>query len=187
VASAFAGGAIAALVSGAVSQPGLLAPPLLHHALELPAPAGTIRGSVTLAVADDVPPLASQRVVAALDALGLRTTAAPVRADAAPTARAQARLFLWSPEVGEAGLALFELAALAPHSRVARDALEAAEWELDLDRRRAALAEADAALRAERFLVPLSLLPVSFGARQGVHGARLDATGLLLEDAWIEP
>jgi hypothetical protein len=187
VANAFAGAAIAALVRGAESRPGLLAPLLLRQALELPAPAGTVSGSVTLAVADDVPPLASQRVVAALDALGLRTTAAPVSTDAAPTARAQARLFLWSPEVGEAGLALFELAALAPHSRIAHEALEAAEWELDLDRRRAALAEADAALRAERFLVPLCLLPVSFGARPGVHGARVDATGLLLEDAWTEP
>jgi ABC-type transport system substrate-binding protein len=187
VASAFATDAIAALVSGAKARPGLLAPPLLPSPLEVPAPAGTVSGSIMLAVADDVPPLASQRVVAALGALGLRTTAAPVSSDAAPTARAHARLFLWSPEVAEAGLALSELAAVAPHSRIAREALDAAEWELDLDRRRAALAEADAALRADRFLVPLCLLPVTFGARPGVHGARLDASGLLLEDAWTEP
>jgi hypothetical protein len=187
VANAFAGPALAALVSGAQARPGLLAPLLLPHALELPAPAGVVRGAVTLAVADDVPLLASQRAIATLDALGLRTTAAPFDADGAPAARAHARLFLWSPEVAEAGLALFELAALAPHSRIAREALEAAAAELDLDRRRAALAEADAALRADRFLIPLGLLPVSFGARAGVHGARIDATGLLLEDAWTEP
>ena len=135
-----------------------------------------------------MPPLASQRVVASLDALGLRTTVRPVRTDAVTTARAQARLFLWSPELPEAGLALLELSALAPHSRVARDAVDASEWELDLDRRRAALAEAEAALRAEAVLVPLCLAPASFAVRQGVHGARLDAAGrLLLEDAWIEP
>lgn len=188
VAGALQGPAIAALLNGAVSRPSLLAPPLLRSALELPAPNGTVKGLVNLAVADDVPPLVSQRVVASLDSLGLRTTAMPVSPDAAPTARAQARLFLWSPEVPEAGLALSELAALAPVSRLALEAVAAAEWELDLDRRRAALEEAEAALRADRILVPLCLVPVSYGARPGVHGVRLDAAGrLLLEDAWTEP
>lgn len=59
---------------------------------------------------------------------------------------------------------------------------------LDLDRRRTALQEAEAALRADRTLIPLCLVPASFSARPGVHGARLDASGrLLLEDAWTEP
>jgi hypothetical protein len=190
VASAVGDSAIAGLLEAAEPAPGLLSAFLMSSVAPLPPLSGATAttGTLTLAVADDVPPLASQRVVASLDALGLRTTVTPVRPDDVPKARAQARLFLWSPEVPEPGLALLELAALAPFSRVARDAVEAAEWELDFDRRRAALEEAEAALRAERILVPLGRIAASFAARPGVHGARLDASGrLLLEDAWTEP
>jgi ABC-type transport system substrate-binding protein len=190
VASAVADAAIAPLLDAAEGAPGLLSALVLRDAAPLPLPSGAVAvaGRVTLAVAEDVPPLASQRVVATLDALGLRTTVRPVSPDGVMKARAQARLFLWSPEVPEPGLALRELAGLAPVSRVTRDAMEAAEWELDLDRRRAALEEAEAALRAERILVPLCRVAAAFAARPGVHGARLDAAGRLrLEDAWTEP
>jgi MarR-like DNA-binding transcriptional regulator SgrR of sgrS sRNA len=188
VASVVPGAAIAALWHAAEPWPGLLAPSLLPGALELPAAPGTLKGAVALSVAEDVPALVAQRVVASLDVLGLRTRATAVDPAAAPTARGHARLFLWSPEVPEPGLALSELAALAPVSRVALDALVAAEQELDLDRRRGLLREAEAALRADRLLVPLCSVPVSVATRPGVHGVRLDAAGrLVLEDAWVEP
>jgi hypothetical protein len=68
------------------------------------------------------------------------------------------------------------------------EALVAASRELDLDRRRAILHAAEAALRDQAKLIPVASVPVSFRARAGVHGLRVDLSGrLVLEDAWREP
>jgi len=73
-----------------------------------------LAGDITLAVGSDVPAPVSQRIVAHLDALGLRVTATPVEPGAARAARAAARLLLFTPEVAEPALAIAELATLAP-------------------------------------------------------------------------
>jgi MarR-like DNA-binding transcriptional regulator SgrR of sgrS sRNA len=188
VAAALESETLAGLVPGAAPARGLLAPHVLSVEGAWPATRGTLGGSLSLTVASDVPPLVSQRIVASLAALGLRTTAAAVAPAAARTARAAAKLILWAPEVAEPGLALRELASLAPVPRLVGETLDAADAEIDLDRRRAWLVEADSMLRADRVLVPLALVPASFAARQGVQGVRLDAVGtLVLEDAWVQP
>jgi len=143
---------------------------------------------VRMAVGVDVPPLVSQRIVASLGAVGLQVDVVAVAPADAATAPATVRLFLWSPEVAEAGLALHELAALAPPVAEVEEALVAASRELDLDRRRAILHAAEAALRDQAKLIPVASVPVSFRARAGVHGLRVDLSGrLVLEDAWREP
>lgn len=188
VAAALERDALAALVPGADARPQLLAPHLLRGQAELPAARESVKGAVLLAVATDVPPLLSQRIVAQLEALGLRTSVTPSDPESTPAARAAVRLIRWAPEVPEPGLALRELMSLAPASRLVRESVEAADLELDLDRRRTLLEEAEAVLRADRVLLPLALVPAAFAARPGVHGARLDAAGrLLLEDAWAGP
>lgn len=179
---------LAGLLPGAAPAYGLLPPHLLPVAGEPAGAPQEVGGTLALTVATDVPPLLSQRVVASLAAAGLRANVTALDAASAARARVPAKLILWSPEVAEAGLALRELASLAPVPRLVHEALDAADAELDADRRRAALVEADAALRADRTLVPLCLVPASFAVRPGVHGVRLDDAGrLVLEDAWIEP
>jgi peptide/nickel transport system substrate-binding protein len=168
----------------ALLVPGLL-PPMVAYAHTRGAP---LDASVRMAVGADVPPLVSQRIVASLGAVGLRVEAVALPPAEAMTASAPARLFLWSPEVAEAGLALHELAALGPRVAEVDEALMAAGRELDLDRRRALLHAAEAALREPDRLIPVASVPVSFRARGGVHGLRVDLSGrLVLEDAWREP
>jgi hypothetical protein len=126
--------------------------------------------------------------VASLGAVGLRVEARAVPPFQARTAPTAARLLLWSPEVAEAGLALHELLAWVPGLAAADEALAAAGRESGLDRRRALLHRAEAALRAENRLVPVASVPVSFLTRTGVHDVRVDLSGrLVLEDAWREP
>jgi MarR-like DNA-binding transcriptional regulator SgrR of sgrS sRNA len=164
--------------------PGLL-PPMEAYAHRRGA---ALDASVRMAVDMEVPPLVSQRIVASLGAVGLRVDAVAVPPYEALKAPGAARLFLWSPEVPEPGLALHELAALAPRVAAVEEALAAASRERDLDRRRAVLHAAEAALREEDRLIPVASVPVSFRARPGVHGLRVDLTGrLVLEDAWREP
>ena len=170
----------------------LLAPVLLPPwPIRPPSPGGSaapLRGRVTLRVASDVPPSASQRVVAHLGALGLDVQAIPVQAALAATAAGQPRLLVWYPEVPEAGLALEELAALAGSPAAVRESLDAADAERDADRRRARLQRAEEALRATQVLVPLARLPLALGPRPGVHGLRATASGaLIVEEAWVEP
>jgi len=168
----------------ALLVPGLL-PPMVAYAHARGAP---LDASIRMAVGMDVPPLVSQRIVASLGAVGLQVEASAVAPADAMTAPAAARLFLWSPEVAEAGLALHELAGLAPRVAEVEEALTAAGRELDLDRRRALLHAAEAALREQNRLIPVASVPVSFRARSGVHGLRVDLSGrLVLEDAWREP
>jgi ABC-type transport system substrate-binding protein len=164
--------------------PGLLAPMVAYAPLRGPGLAASVR----MVVGMDVPPLVSQRIVASLGAVGLRVEAKAVAPAEARTARAAARLFLWTPEVPEASLALHELSAMAPGAAGVAEALDAAARELDLDRRRALLHRAEAALREEDRLIPVASVPVSFRARSGVHDLRVDLAGrLVLEDAWREP
>jgi ABC-type transport system substrate-binding protein len=135
-----------------------LAPSLSGGRMPAPPPRGASRplsGAITLAVATDVAPAVSQRIVAHLDALGLHVAVSPVEPATARSASAEARLFLFAPEVADTGIALAEIATLA---------------------------------RAPGAVLPLATVPVSVGARPGLHGARVDAVGrVALEDAWIEP
>ena len=104
------------------SQPWtLLLPPTLAgrsapSALARGSTGPALAGDITLAVASDVPATASQRIVAHLDALGLRVSATPLEPGAARSSRAAARLLLFTPEVAEPSLAIAELAALAPRA-----------------------------------------------------------------------
>jgi hypothetical protein len=188
--------AVRAAVDATVDRAGLAAL-LAPHALPanllatgaapadgLPAKAD---GAVTLGVEAGVPALASQRVVATLGALGLRVTATPRRAAEIRTSSDPARLMLFIPEVNDPVLALRELRALAAGRSRADEVLDAAEREAGDDVRRALLAKAEGALRDERSVLALVRLPVSFGARPGIHGVRLELDGrLVLEDAWRE-
>ncbi|MBI3932026.1 MAG: hypothetical protein HY317_01300 [Acidobacteria bacterium] len=174
---------------GGDAAPSLLVPGLLPPlGLGPPAPGAARSGRITLVVAQDVPPRVSQRVVAHLGAAGLEVAVSALPPAEALKTPAQARLLLWSPEVPEAGLALAEMAALAPPVDAAEQALLAAARERNLDRRRVLLHRAEAALRENRVLVPLASAPVSVGVRPGLHGVSVDLGGrVLLEDAWLEP
>jgi peptide/nickel transport system substrate-binding protein len=96
----------------------LLPPTLAGRSAPSPLPRGklgsAVAGEISLAVASDVPATVSQRVVAHLDALGLRVRATPLEPEAVRASRAAARLLLFTPEVAEPSLAIAELAALAP-------------------------------------------------------------------------
>jgi ABC-type transport system substrate-binding protein len=177
------------LLPGGDAAPSLLVPGLLPPVASPPSARGPgLAAAVRMAVGADVPPLVSQRIVASLGAVGLRVDARAVPPALVAATPASARLFLWSPEVAEAGLALRELAALVPRSAAVDDALAAAAREHDLDRRRALLHRAEGELRARSVLIPVASVPVTFHARSGVHDLRVDLTGrLVLEDAWREP
>jgi ABC-type transport system substrate-binding protein len=165
--------------------PSTLLPPL---GLESQPAPGSVSGNVAMIVDRDVPPTVSQRVSAVLGGLGLKLSVTPVAAPSARATPAPIRLLLWSPEVAEAGLALEELAQLAAVPDEARTLLAAAQHEMNLDRRRVLLHRTEATLRSGATLVPLASTTVSFIARRGVHGARVDlGARLRLEDAWLEP
>ena len=177
------------LLPGGDPAPSLLVPALLPPLGLGEAPAtGRVTGTATLAVSLDVPPVASQRVVAHLTTLGLRVAVVPSSPASVLAAPTHARLSMWSPEVPEAGLALAELAALAHSGPASRAELAAALDESDPARRRVRLHRAEAALRSEWVLVPLASVPVSCRMRPGLHGAAIDLGGrLVLEDAWVDP
>jgi ABC-type transport system substrate-binding protein len=182
------------LLPGGEPTPLLLVPGILPG-LESPSPSlpppppppHPLQGSLTLVVSRELPRIVSQRIVAYLSALGLQVSAEASSPTEVQKAPAGARLFLFSPEVPEACLALLQLLALRPDPE-AKEALAAASRETDLDRRRALLQRAEAALRDDSVLIPLASIPVSFGTRRGLHDARVDLTGrLVLEDGWLEP
>jgi ABC-type transport system substrate-binding protein len=177
------------LLPGADPGPSLVVPDLLPPlGRAVAAPRGIASGSLVLAVGKDVPPLVSQRVVAHLTDVGFEVQVVPTSPSTLFAVPAAARLALWTPEVAEPGLALEELAALAPPVAEVRDALAAAARETDPDARRRLIHRAESALRDEGVLVPLASVPVSVASRPGIHGARVDLSGrLLLEDAWLEP
>lgn len=90
------------------------------------------------------------------------------------------------PELGEPGIVLREAALLA-RSATLGASLDAADRLADAVERRARLRELEAALLAERSLLPLVSLPLGLALREGVHGLRFDAGGrLVLEDAWLQ-
>jgi peptide/nickel transport system substrate-binding protein len=188
--------AVRAAIDATVDRAGLaalLAPHALPASVLLmsPAPADAraakAEGTITLAVEEGVPPLASQRVVATLGALGLTVTATARRAAEVRAATDPARLMLYVPEVNDPVLVLRELRALAAGPSNADELLDAAEREADTNARRGLLAKAELALREARAVLALIRLPVSFGARRGIHGVRLEADGrLVFEDAWRE-
>jgi hypothetical protein len=152
-----------------------------------PRPAGTPM-PVTLAVSTEVPPLASQRLVAHLDDLGLRVTVAAAAPDRVLGTAADARLLLWAPEVPEPELALRELASLGPPVVGVAETLAEATREEDTSRRRSLLHDAEKAIRGAAVLVPLAIVPVAAHARPNLHGVTTDRAGRLsLEDAWLEP
>jgi ABC-type transport system substrate-binding protein len=178
------------LLPGSAAAGGLL-PPLLLPPLPAPSPAAAaaLRTPASLAVSREVPSLVSQRVVAHLTDVGLQ-----VQVDARHPARildgppAHLRLWLWSPEVAEAGLALRELARLGPRQAAVEDALAAADAALDADQRRAHYYRAEAALRAANVVVPLAAVPAAFRAGRRLLGVRVDAAAHIhLEDAWWQP
>ncbi len=141
-----------------------------------------------LAIANDVAPTISQRVVALLSEGGFDVRLAARRTAGARRVPPDARLLLFVPEVAEAGLALHELAALGLASPEAEQDLAAARLETGLDRRRAWLLAAEQALRADGTRVALAALPLRVAGAAKLHGLRLDAAGrLLAEDAWRAP
>ena len=173
---------------------GEASPSLLPSSLLPPLGLGTspvraaLGGQVVMAVSREVPHLVSQRIVAYLSEAGLAVTAEAGSPRQVLTAKVPLRLVLMSPEVAEPGLALRELAGLAPPVPSAQEALRAADSEPGLDRRRIHLHRAEAALRSSFTLIPLAAVPLGYAARPGLHGVLLDLRGrLLLEDAWLEP
>ena len=79
-------------------------------------------------------------------------------------------------------------AGSGPLTPAAQDEVAAALDETDTGRRRARLHRAEAALRSDWVLLPLASIPVSYRARDGIHGAVIDLGGrLVLENAWVEP
>jgi len=166
--------------------PPVLLPPLAST--QMTGETAGLNGRVTMAVARDVPPIVSQRVVAHLAALGLEVSVSAVEGALLRDAEAHARLFFWIPEVPEASLALRELQGLAPATPEVEHSLTAAEKEPNLDRRRVLLHHAERALRQQAALIPLAAVPVSLSVRHGVHGVSLDAAGRLdLGNVWVEP
>lgn len=128
-------------------------------------------------------PLASQRAVAHLVALGYRVNVVPLSPDAVVSTPADARLLLWCPEVDEPLLALHELALLAgtlKPQQLAAFATEAAHGP-----RHATLDEQERGALAASAVVPLALAPLAaIGA--GSVGVNVAPTGaLLLESAWL--
>jgi len=184
------------LVPGGTPAPELLVPSILPPRPPAPEPgpasAPRLAGEVTLAVSRDVPPPVSQRVLAHLQALGLRVRTRPTSPAVASEAPADVRLLAYAPEAPEPAVAIEELLALAPlppaRVQAVRDRLDAADGEIEPERRLAVLAEAHDLLLEELTLVGLGHMPVRYGGRGLVHGARVAGTGaLVLEDAWVEP
>jgi ABC-type transport system substrate-binding protein len=153
-----------------------------------PVRAARLSGAVVLSVSREVPPAASQRVVAHLTALGLRVRVVAVSPAEAIAATTELRLLAFSPSVPDPALALDELLAVGPPLPAVAARLEAARLQVDPAQRLAGIAQAEDALRREGAIVPIGQMPVQFGGSPTAHGARVDAAGrLILEDAWVEP
>jgi hypothetical protein len=189
LAGAFDRAGLARFAPGAAATPSLLPSALLPP---LPWPDGgsvpRVAGRLRLVVDRGIAPAISQRVAAHLTGAGFDVEVLAVRAGDLWEARADARLLLWLPEVPEPGIALRELADHTHAAQTHAPGLAAAALERDEDRRRRRLHEIGNALLFEAELIPLLDLPVSYAARAGVHGARVDAAGALrLDEAWLEP
>jgi ABC-type transport system substrate-binding protein len=150
--------------------------------LQTSAPLETrLSGGLLLEVGSGIPHAAGQRVMAHLSNLGLQVR---IGEPGPPHIRLQ----LWTPEVPERGLAVRELAALAPAPAAAQRAIRASEQSADPSQWSAHLDAALAALEDHASLIALARVPVTFAVRRSVHGAQLDLAGrLLLEDVWVDP
>jgi ABC-type transport system substrate-binding protein len=175
------------MIEGAVPWSRLLllgAPPA--PASEAPAPPSVpiadAATRIVLAVDRALPPLASQRIVAHLAALGLTTSVRAVDASALRQTAAEAHLILFEPEIDEPVLAVHELASLLEPADVPVAALEASAavreaMALDLEER----------LRAEATLIPLARLARATETSGRVRGVRAEGHTLRVEDAWTVP
>ena len=134
---------------------------------------------LVLVVDRSLPPLASQRIVAHLDALGFTTTVKAVEPAMVRRTAAEARLLLFEPEIEEPVLAVHELASLFEPAEVPLAALEP-----DPGARHAMALELEERLRATGTLIPLARLSRSTEIGAHVKGVRADGHTLRLEDAW---
>lgn len=165
LAAVLGGAALAAALPGGAPPAGLL----LHGPPEpspvpRPSPPPRLRvRELAVVVSSDVPPLASQRVLALLSAAGVKATIAARDPESARTARAPLRLLAWTPEVAEPALALAELAALVGgDARVSE-------------------------LRGDARVVALAALPLPAVTARGLRGVAVSRNGrLVVEDAWLE-
>lgn len=182
--------ALARLVGGLPAS-GLLPPALHWQPFEIatsPTAPSALTGRVRLAVAREVPALASQHVAAVLTEAGLVVEVQPSDGHNARTTPAEARLLLFVPEVAEAGLALEELAAVGPPDPDVTAALHAAHRERNPDARRALLLRSEGALRSAQVYLPLVTLATRLAVRPHVFDARVDPAGYArLADAWRLP
>lgn len=178
---------VAHFVPGGQPARGLLPPALLDPvAGPPPAPGPVPRTAVALTVAADVPARLSQRVVAYLDAMGLRP-AVRVREPREARQAGGLRLLLLAPEVAEGELALRAALDLAP-TAAAADTLRAAAAQPDEAERRRLLRQAEAQIEAGHALLPLAWVPVGYRGDGRLRDARVDAGGrLVLEQAWLRP
>jgi extracellular solute-binding protein (family 5) len=158
---------------------------LLHHSLKPgdssvapPRPRGGGR-AIVLAVDRSLPPLASQRIVAHLDALGFVALVRPMEPSALRAASAEARLLLFEPEIDEPVLAVHELATMVQAAEVPLAALES-----DPAVRLAMALEWEQRLRSQGSLIPLARLSRSTEVAAHVFGVRADGATLRVEDAW---
>jgi len=128
-------------------------------------------------------PLASQRVVAHLVALGYRVNVAVLHPDAVVSTPADARLLLWCPEVNESLLALHELALLAGTLKPQQLAVFAAE--AAHGPHQATIDEQERSLLATGAVVPLAVAPLAAIGPTPL-GVNVTPTGvLLLENTWL--
>jgi hypothetical protein len=143
-------------------------------ALPTPSPPATPeRGlssrPVTLAVDRRIPPLISQRIVAHLATLGFSTEVQALDPSRVRTARADARLLVFVPEVASDPLALCELRALA---------------QTGLDKATASCAGTEDSVDPEGLLLPLARQSATAAFSASVQGS---GPHLRLEDTWLPP
>jgi MarR-like DNA-binding transcriptional regulator SgrR of sgrS sRNA len=177
-------------IPGGEPAPGLLLPELLASP-ESPYPFKTTAVSsekITLAVSDDVPPLASQRVVAHLASLGLSVRIEVVGSSDKRPSSCHAQLTVFWPEVADPFLALHELRSKVSATGSINQALEMAHRETDERRRLAHLSAVQNEILASGVVVPIAYISTSCVAAPHLHGLRWSrGSELLLEDAWIAP
>jgi hypothetical protein len=136
-----------------------------------------------LNVDSTLPPLASQRVVAYLVALGFRVNVVVLPPDAVVSTPADARLLLWCPEVGEPLVALHELALLS--GTLKPQQLTALAAEAAHGPHHAAIDEQERGVLATCAVVPLALAPLAAIGPTPV-GIDVSSAGLLLlENTWL--
>jgi MarR-like DNA-binding transcriptional regulator SgrR of sgrS sRNA len=165
--------------------PTLLAPLDPPPDRAVPAP---VAGTVELLVDREIPPLASQRLLALVLRTGLQVKVRALPAAEVVATPAPLRLVLFTAEVPTAAAALRELARFAPRQEDLERELAMAAAEPDPDRRRSRLYAAEEMLRRTRTVLPLAFVPAGLRTVPGLHGVVADALGRpRLDDAWLSP